>query len=111
MDDNRSTAFESSIKVRGVHLLPPVIGEKRRIELQRYKQQAVKLEKRLQNCKELKKNLEDLLKLQPLSARPQSAITFGDNSHIEALGINPREAHLVTKKNQSQQGHRGCDRI
>ncbi|CAH1959460.1 unnamed protein product [Acanthoscelides obtectus] len=55
--------YESCIRIKGLHILPPVITEKRRIELQRYKQQAIKLEKRLQNCRKLKRNLEELMQV------------------------------------------------
>nr|XP_023018426.1 uncharacterized protein LOC111507363 [Leptinotarsa decemlineata]XP_023018427.1 uncharacterized protein LOC111507363 [Leptinotarsa decemlineata] len=87
MMSENETIFQSSIKVKGINLLPPMITDKRRLELQSFKKQAMKLEKRLQNCRELQRNLDELLNIQPLSERPQSAITFGDNSHIEALGI------------------------
>ncbi|KAJ8930994.1 hypothetical protein NQ314_016164 [Rhamnusium bicolor] len=53
----KTTAYVSWIKVKGLHLLPPM------------------------------KNLEELLHLQPLSDRPHSEITFKDDSHVEALGI------------------------
>nr|CAH7737919.1 unnamed protein product [Callosobruchus chinensis] len=53
--------YESCIRIKGLHFLPPVITDKRRMELQRYKHQAVKLEKRLRNCRKLKKNLEELM--------------------------------------------------
>lgn len=64
-----------------------------RKELLHYKQQAIKLEKRLKNCSELKKHLDELLEVQSNNTRPISQLTFGDNSHIEALDIpdKPKE--------------------
>ncbi|XP_018566939.1 putative uncharacterized protein DDB_G0282499 [Anoplophora glabripennis] len=82
--------FVSCIKIKGIHLLPPVITQKRLAELQGYKLQAIKLEKRLKNCRDLKKNLEDLLNMQSLTDRPHSDISFRDDNHVEALGITDK---------------------
>ncbi|KAJ8919632.1 hypothetical protein NQ315_006158 [Exocentrus adspersus] len=82
-----NTPFMSCIKVKGISLLPPFITPKRRVELQHYKQQAVKLEKRLKNCRDLQKNLEDLLNMEPLTDRRYSEVSFCGSSHVEALGI------------------------
>lgn len=68
------------------------------MELQRYKKQAIKLEKRLNHCRKLKKNLQDLLNYQPLSSRAESEITFIDNNHIESLGIRDKNIPTRTSK-------------
>ncbi|CAH1119685.1 unnamed protein product [Phaedon cochleariae] len=98
MFEEKKTQFVSSIKIKGIHLLPPVINNKQRSELQRYKQQAIKLEKRLDNCRELKKNLEELLSLQSFSDRPISAVTFNDNSHLDALGLSTSRRNSHSKR-------------
>lgn len=58
-----------------------------RKKLIQYKHQAIKLEQRLENCRKLKSDLNDLLSSLNERMSPCSQITFGDNSHIEALNI------------------------
>ncbi|KAF7265895.1 hypothetical protein GWI33_020641 [Rhynchophorus ferrugineus] len=84
--DNKPT-YISFIKLNGVPILPPVITPQLRKELLQYKHQAIKLEQRLENCKKLKKDLNELLASLNERMSPCSQITFGDNSHIEALNI------------------------
>ncbi|XP_050306458.1 uncharacterized protein LOC126743410 [Anthonomus grandis grandis] len=84
--DNKKP-YVSLIKINGKPILPPVITSDLRKELLQYKQQAIKLEKRLKTCRELKQNLEEL---QNSYARPCSELTFGDNSHIDALDISDK---------------------
>ncbi|XP_030763063.1 uncharacterized protein LOC115887728 isoform X2 [Sitophilus oryzae] len=89
MKNSGKTTYTSCIKINGKPILPPVITPELRKELLRDKHQAIKLEQRINRCRELKKHLNDLLSANDKS-RPCSQLTFGDNSHIEALNISDR---------------------
>nr|CAI5838053.1 unnamed protein product [Callosobruchus analis] len=78
--------YESCIQIKGLHFLPPVITEKRRIELQRYKQQAIKLEKRLRNCRKLKKNLEELMQAK-LPPQEKPLMTKTPNLTVDVVSV------------------------
>lgn len=57
------------------------------------------MEKRLKNCSELKRHLDELLEVQSNNTRPISQLTFGDNSHIEALDISDKPKEPRKLKN------------
>lgn len=123
MTGTNTKKFVSSIKIKGLHFLPPVVSfityfpidifklffqitEERRIELQKYKHQAIKLEKRLQHCRELERNLQGLLDLRPLSGQSQTSFSetsFNDtNSHLKALGISPRPSENPSNRSKNR---------
>ncbi|XP_060519288.1 centriolar coiled-coil protein of 110 kDa [Cylas formicarius] len=78
--------YVSCIKLNGKPILPPLITSERRKEINMHKQQAIKLEQRLKNCRALRKHLNDLLTTRCLIESPNLDGSFGD-SHIEALEI------------------------
>ncbi|CAG9856025.1 unnamed protein product [Phyllotreta striolata] len=87
--------FVSSIKVKGIHLLPPVITPKRRTELEKDRQQAIKLEKRLENTRKLKSDLEELLTLNSLSDK-QPAFS---NSHSKKPNLSKEILEISEYRN------------
>lgn len=65
------------------------------------KQQAIKLEKRLEHCRNLKKNLQELLSFKALSEPSQSSHSefesVRSSTHVEALGILDPKLHSPSK--------------
>lgn len=51
----------------------------------------------MKNCRDLKQNLEDLLSMQPLTDRPYSEISFGDD-HVQALAITDKICNNLPSK-------------
>ncbi|KAJ8966782.1 hypothetical protein NQ317_006427, partial [Molorchus minor] len=96
--------FVSCIKVKGIDLLPPVITEKRRSELQQYKQQAIKLEKRLNSCRELKRNLEELLNFQPLADQSLPETSCSDDRQVEVLKLTQNDITCTSRANALRRG-------
>ncbi|XP_056630281.1 uncharacterized protein LOC130440926 [Diorhabda sublineata] len=84
--------YQSCIKVKGINLLPPMITDTRRRELQKDKYQAMKLEKRLKLCRDLKKSLEELIALHSLANTANSS----ENKIIDS-GISPSTNSILPK--------------
>ncbi|XP_057662145.1 uncharacterized protein DDB_G0280205 [Diorhabda carinulata] len=84
--------YQSCIKVKGINLLPPIITDTRRRELQKDKYQAIKLEKRLKLCRDLKKSLEELIALHSLANTANSS----ENKIIDS-GISPSTNSILPK--------------
>lgn len=94
---SESKPYVSCIKVKGIHLLPPMITDTRRLEIQKDKNQAIKLEKRLKLCRNLKKSLEDFRVLHSLEPSNCS-----ENNKINDSGISPSRNPVPPKTKLSR---------
>ncbi|KAL1518267.1 hypothetical protein ABEB36_001913 [Hypothenemus hampei] len=79
MSQTVNPVYISVIKINGVPILPPIMTPERRKQMQKYKQQAVRLEQRLAHTRALKKHLEELKNNE---VQLQSALTQCDRNQL-----------------------------